>query len=120
MANIASLEVILTLPSIDQPTSAGSSRPLKQTYAVAGQQNGSKYPEKTDCHLDLTDSSTIPRATKWTKFSKLNRMRKPGLLEAEFQRWLDSIKTAASNTSDDLGRCCTKYKQWVVGDERRL
>ena len=29
---------------------------------------------------------------------------------------LDSIKAAASNTSDDLGRCCIKYKQWVVGD----
>ena len=29
VANIASLEVILTLPSIDQPTSVGSSRLLK-------------------------------------------------------------------------------------------
>ena len=44
------------------------------------------YAEKTDCRpLDLTDSSmTIPRATKWTKFSKLDRMKKPGLSEAEF------------------------------------
>ena len=85
MANIASLEAILTSPSIDQPTSMGSSRLLKRTYAVASQQKCSKYPEKTDCHLDLTDSSTIPRATKWTKFSKLDWMRKPGLSKAEFQ-----------------------------------
>ena len=85
MANIASLEAILTLPSIDQPTSMGSSRPLKRTYAVPVQQKCSKYPEKTDCHLDLTNSSTIPRATKWTKFSKLDRIKKPGLSEAEFQ-----------------------------------
>ena len=85
MANIDIPEANFTSPSIDPPTSAGSSRPLKRTYAVAGQQKCSKYLEKTDCHLDLTDSSTIPRATKWTKFNKLDRMRKPGLSEAEFQ-----------------------------------
>ena len=85
MVNIASLEAILTSPSIDQPTSTGSSRLLKRTYAVASQQKCSKYPEKTDCHLDLTDSSTIPRAAKWTKFGKLDQMRKPGLSKAEFQ-----------------------------------
>jgi hypothetical protein len=42
--------------------------------------------KRTDCHpLDLTNPSTaIPRATKWTKFTKLDRMVKPGLSEAEF------------------------------------
>jgi hypothetical protein len=47
----------------------------------------SQHQEKTDCRpLDLTDSSsTIPRATKWTKFNKLDRMMKPGLSEAEFR-----------------------------------
>ena len=86
MANIVSPEPVLTLPSIDQLPSTGSSRPLKRTYAVAGQQKCPKHQEKTDCHpLDLTDSSiTSPRATKWTKFNKLDRMKKPGLLEAEF------------------------------------
>ena len=113
MANIASLEAILTLPSIDQPTSTGSSRPLKQTYAVASQQKCSKYPEKTDCHLDLTDSSTIPRAMKWTKFGKLDWMRKPGLSEAEFQKWLDGVKAAASNTSNGS-------LAMSIADERRL
>ena len=35
--------------------------------------------------LDLTDySTTIPRATKWTKMSKLDQMKKPGLSEKEF------------------------------------
>ena len=44
-----------------------------------------QHQEKTDCRpLDLTNSSSIPRATKWTKFNKLNRMKKPGLSEAEF------------------------------------
>ena len=54
---------------------------------MAGQQLRPKHQEKTDLHpLDLADSSTtIPRATKWTKFSKLDRMKKPGLSEAEFQ-----------------------------------
>lgn len=86
MANIVSPEPVLTRPNIDQPPSARDSRPLKRTYAVAGQQKCPKHQEKTDYHsLDLTDSSTaIPRATKWTKFNKLDRMRKPGLSEAEF------------------------------------
>jgi hypothetical protein len=54
---------------------------------VAGQQKCPKRQEKTNSHpLDLTDSpATIPRATKWTKFDKLDRMRKPGLTEAEFR-----------------------------------
>ena len=81
-------EQVLIPPSIKQPPSTGNSRPLKRTYAVAGQQRPtSMYREKTDhCPLDLADSSTtIPRATKWTKFSKLDRMRKPGLSEVEFR-----------------------------------
>ena len=71
--------------SIKQPPSTGNSRPLKRTYAVAGQQQPPKHWENTDHHpLDLANSSTtIPRATKWTKFSKLDRMTKPGLSEAE-------------------------------------
>lgn len=42
--------------------------------------------EKTNHHpLDLARSSTtIPRATKFTKFIKLDRMKKPGLSEADF------------------------------------
>lgn len=72
--------------SIKQLPSTGSSRLLKQTYTVAGQQQRPKHQEKTDHHpLDLTNTcTTIPRATKWTKFSNLDRMRKPGLSEAEF------------------------------------
>jgi hypothetical protein len=86
VADIVSLEPVLTQPGINQPPSTESSRPLKRTYAVAGQQNCSKHQEKTDCGpLDLTDSfTTIPRATKWTKFNNLDRMKKPGLSEAEF------------------------------------
>ena len=41
--------------------------------------------KKTDHHpLDLTIYSTIPRLTKWTKFAKLDWMKKPGLSEKEF------------------------------------
>ena len=104
MANIASLEVILTSPSIDQPTSAGSSRLLKRTYAVSSQQKCSKYPEKTDCHLDLTDSSTIPRAMKWTKFSKLDWMRKPGLSKAEFQGLFVKCENCQKITTHEVFR----------------
>jgi hypothetical protein len=35
--NIKEAEQVLTLPSIKQPPSTGNSRPLKRTYAVAGQ-----------------------------------------------------------------------------------
>jgi hypothetical protein len=86
-ANIVSPDQALATPSIKQPPSMRSSRPLKRTYAMTGQQLRPKHQEKTDLHpLDLADSSTtIPRATKWTKFSKLDRMKKPGLSEAEFQ-----------------------------------
>jgi hypothetical protein len=67
-----------------QPPSAGNSRPLKQTYAVAGQQKCPKHEEKTDCcPLDLTNSSTIPRAMKWTRFNKLDQINKPGLSKTE-------------------------------------
>jgi hypothetical protein len=38
VANIDSPEQVLTPPSIKQPPSMGNSRPLKRTYAVAGQQ----------------------------------------------------------------------------------
>ena len=38
--------------------------------------------KKTDHHpLDLNVYSTIPRLTKWTKFAKIDRMKKPGLSE---------------------------------------
>ena len=78
--NNVSPEHFLTTPS------TGNSRPLKRTYAVAGQQQCPKHQENTDHHLlDLTDySTTIPRATKWTKISKLDRMKKPGLSEKKF------------------------------------
>ena len=77
---MVSPEQVLTAPS------TGNSRALKRTYAVAGQQQCPKHQEKTDRNLlDLTDCSTaIPRATKWTKFSKLDRMKKPGLSEKLF------------------------------------
>ena len=78
--NIVSPEQVLTMPS------TGNSRPLKRTYAVAGQQQCPRHQEKADHHpLDLTDySTTIPRETKWTKFNKLDRMRKPGFSEKSF------------------------------------
>jgi hypothetical protein len=38
VANIDSLEQVITPPSIKQPLSTGNNRPLKRTYAVAGQQ----------------------------------------------------------------------------------
>jgi hypothetical protein len=86
-ANVVSPEQILATPSVKQAPSMRNSRTLKRTYAVAGQQHCPKHQEKTDHHpLDLTDSSTtVPRATKWTKFSRLDRMKKPGLSEAEFR-----------------------------------
>jgi hypothetical protein len=75
-----------TTPDIKKTPSTRNSRPLKRTYAVAGQQQHPRHKEKADHHpLDLADFSiAIPRATKWTKFSKLDRMKKPGLSEAEF------------------------------------
>lgn len=86
-ANVVSPEQVSATPRINSPPSTGNSRPLKRTYAVAGQQQCTKHQEKTDHHpIDLTDFfTTIPRATKWTKFSKLDRMKKPGLSEAEFR-----------------------------------
>jgi hypothetical protein len=69
-----------------EPPSTGNSRPLKRTYAVASKQQCLKHQRKTDHQpSDLNDSSTIPRATKWTKFSKLDQMQKPGLSEADFR-----------------------------------
>jgi hypothetical protein len=83
--NIFSPEQVLTTPRNEQP-STGSSRPLKRTYAVAGQQQPLEHQEKTDhCPLDLTNYSTTTSRTKWTKFSKLDRMRRPGLCEADFR-----------------------------------
>jgi hypothetical protein len=86
VANIVSPEAVGTEPSINQPPSVGNRRPLKRTYAMTGQQKYPKHQEKTDwLPLDLTGpSTTIPRATKWTKISKLDQMRKPGLSEREF------------------------------------
>src|ERR1700679_92192 len=74
---------VLTTPSIKQPPTRNS-RALKRTYAVAGQQQLHKLRKRLTTILDLADSSIIPRATKWTKFSKLDRMRKPGLSQSEF------------------------------------
>jgi hypothetical protein len=48
VANIDSSEQVLTPPSIKQPPSTGNSRPLKRTYAVAGQQQCPKHQEKTN------------------------------------------------------------------------
>ena len=87
MTNVVSPEPDLTQPSINELPSAGSSRQLKRTYAVAGQQKYHKHQEKTDCRpLDLNDpSTTIPRETKWNKFSKLDRMVKPGFAGSSMQ-----------------------------------
>jgi hypothetical protein len=86
-ANIVSPEQqVLTPAGIKELPSTANSRPLKRTYAVASKQQRPKHQEKNDHHpLDLNDSSTIPRATKWTKFNKLDRMKKPGLSKEEFR-----------------------------------
>ena len=47
-ANVVSPEQALATPSIKQPPIMRSSRPLKRTYTVAGQQLCPKHQEKTD------------------------------------------------------------------------
>lgn len=98
--NIVTPEQVLAMPS------TGNSRPLKRTYAVAGQQQCPRHQEKTDHNpLDLTDySTTIPRATKWTKFNKLDRMKKPGLSEKSFHGLFVKCEICQRVTTRDVFR----------------
>jgi hypothetical protein len=56
--------------------------------------------------LDLTDldSIIIPRQTKWKKFDKIGRMRKPGLSEEEFMGLFAKCDICQAITTQDVFR----------------
>ena len=54
-----------------------------------------------------------PQAKNVPKRGKMTRRE---VTVSNTSNGLDGVKAAASNTSDDLGHCCIKYKQRVVGD----
>ena len=88
---------VITTPS------TGNRRPLKRTYALAGQHQCPKHQEKTDQHpLDLTDY--IPRPTKWTKIVKLDRVRKLGLSEKDFHGLFAKCKNCGRITTRKVFR----------------
>ena len=64
-----------------------------------------KHQENTDHHLlDLTVYSTIPRPTKWIKFTKLDRITKPGLSEKEFYGLFVKCENCQKVTTRDVFR----------------
>jgi hypothetical protein len=56
--------------------------------------------------LDLTDpdSIIIPKQTKWKKFDKIGRMRKPGLSEEEFSGLFAKCDICQTITTRDVFR----------------
>lgn len=99
-------EIMVSPEQVPTMSSTGNNRALKRTYAVAGQQQYPKHQENTDHHpLDLADSFvTIPRATKWTKFSKLDQMRNPGLSEEDFRGLFVQCENCQRITTRDVFR----------------